>query len=287
MKSRRVVIRGCSSSVRFAVAVHVEPTTILLSPVVVHLSIVYVHDTGRRARRPAPARRPSASETIVERTRKRCRLPPPACDRTWRRPGDPCARVSSFHSPPGPSLARRARQTPWRTPPPPSSSEPWRPHDHGRSGCGPRGRRVGPADLLCRRCDGRRVEDRERRDHLHARFPGRGDRVRRGRDCRAVQPERGLGGDRRTQQPGRVRRGATGSTGPPTPGGRGRTWGWRTRITSRASRCIRGIRTWPMWRRSVTSGARTRSAASTGRPTAATLGTRSSTSTTTPARPSW
>ena len=76
-----------------------------------------------------------------------------------------------------------------------------RPDDHGRAGRGPGGRRGRSPDLLRGGRDGGRVEDGKCRDHVHARFQGRSDRFRRRRDRGAVEPERGLGRDRRAEQP--------------------------------------------------------------------------------------
>ena len=73
--------------------------------------------------------------------------------------------------------------------------------DHGWTRCGPGRRRGRPPDLLCGRGDGRRLEDRECRDHVHARLQGRSDSVGGRRDRGAVEPERGLGRDRRAEQP--------------------------------------------------------------------------------------
>ncbi|MCK7490058.1 MAG: hypothetical protein MZU79_07425 [Anaerotruncus sp.] len=72
---------------------------------------------------------------------------------------------------------------------------------------------------------------------------------------------------------------ATASTSPRTPAGPGRTWAWPRPASSAASSSIRPIPTSSTSPPRATSGARTRSAASTGRPTAARPGRRSSTST--------
>ena len=71
---------------------------------------------------------------------------------------------------------------------------------------------------------------------------------------------------------------ATASTSPRTPARPGRTWAWPRPVSSAASSSTRPIPTSSTSPPRATSGARTRSAASTGRPTAARPGRRSSTS---------
>ena len=144
-------------------------------------------------------RRPSVPENNRGPHRTPSLMPGPCPASRWRYPGRPCPRVCRCR---GPAPARPG--CPFR----PDGEGHRRarvPHDrsdhHGWTGCGPGGCRGRSADLLRGGRHGRRVEDRERRDHVHACVQGRGDSVGGRRDRGAVEPECGLGRDRRAQQP--------------------------------------------------------------------------------------
>ena len=100
---------------------------------------------------------------------------------------------------------------------------------------------------------------------------------------RAVRSERHLRRQRRRACSARTSRPATASTSRPTPAGPGRTSACATRSRSRTSPSIRGTRIGCSSRRSAIPTVRTRSAASSARPTAARRSRRSSTRTRTPA----
>ena len=141
----------------------------------------------------------------------------------------------------------------------------------GLSGQGP------SLDILCRRLDRRPVEDDEQRDDLQAGFRRPEQADDRRRRPGAVEPGHRLGRDRgrvllpellrrrRRLQVHRRREDVD------------RTWGSGIRTTSRGSSSIRGIPTSSMSRRWAISFRRTRSGASSRRPTAAGPGRRSST----------
>ena len=161
--------------------------------------------------RPAPATPPSRHRPPCGRHLRRPRLPPP------HRPGRPRRPLRPRH--------RRALR--FRT-------------------IGPTimGGRIAdlavvesdPGHLLRRDGERRRVEDRERRDHLHPRVQGRGDGLDRG-TSRWRRPTRTwCGSARASRRTGRARRGGAASTGQPTRGAPGRTWDWRTPTTSGAYR---------------------------------------------------
>ena len=85
----------------------------------------------------------------------------------------------------------------------------------------------------------------------------------------------------------RARRSATASTSRPTPARRSSTSASRTRSRSPASSSTRPSPTSSTWRRSATCSGRTRSAGSTRRSTAGRPGRTRSSSTRTPASPTW
>ena len=93
--------------------------------------------------------------------------------------------------------------------------------------------------------------------------------VDRGDRDRAFGSERRLGREPARPSSAATSRSATGSTSRPTPGRPGSTWASRRRGASAGSSSIRAIRTSSSSRRSAPATARSRSAASIGRPTAA------------------
>ncbi len=162
-----------------------------------------------------------------------------------------------------------------------------RARDHGRAHRRLRGRRVEPVHVLRRHRLGRDPEDDEQRDHLRARLR-RPARVldRRPRD-RALGPAgRSTWGPASPTTASR-RPGATASTRRSTAARPGSTWASRRPTTSGAWWCTRRPRTSSTSPRSGASGARTRSAGSTRRRTAAAPGPTRSSWTRTPASWTW
>ena len=141
-----------------------------------------------------------------------------------------------------------------------------------------------PSAHLRRGRVGRGLGDRQPRHHLDAIFDDQPNLSVGDNRARPVGSARDLGGHRRGQQPQQL---AVGAGRVPLVGRRqdvGGSPGSRTRGTWAASWCIPRTRIASGWRRWAISSARTRSAASSARPTGAPHGRRSSTSTRTPVR---